>query len=148
MIAIAAVIIAPLARALNQDAAALAVGDQPGTAARLDPYLAALGASGKARLPSVPADCKHNGHLYYLLLPDQSARDGLIARLGADGVSTVFHYVPLHSAPAGLRYARTQGSMSVTDETSAGLVRLPLHAGMTLAEADRVIERVYAHLSG
>jgi dTDP-4-amino-4,6-dideoxygalactose transaminase len=107
----------------------------------------ALDAAGGARRPSVPTHCVHNGHLYYLLLRDQAERDRLIAKLDADGIATVFHYVPLHSAPAGLRYARAHGSMRVTDETSAGLVRLPLHAGMSPAAADHVIERVCTHLS-
>jgi dTDP-4-amino-4,6-dideoxygalactose transaminase len=59
----------------------------------------------------------------------------------------VFHYVPLHSTPAGQRYGRTSGPLPVTDETSAGLLRLPLHAGMDIAQADRVIERIHAHLA-
>ena len=67
--------------------------------------------------------------------------------LDADGIATVFHYIPLHSAPAGLRHARTHGELKVTETTSARLVRLPLHAGMSLSEADRVIERVGFHLS-
>lgn len=108
---------------------------------------AALDASGRARRPSVPAHCDHNGHLYYLVLRDEAARDRLISKLDKVEISTVFHYVPLHSAPAGLRYARIHGSMRVTDETSAGLVRLPLHAGMAASDANRVIEQVYAHLS-
>jgi dTDP-4-amino-4,6-dideoxygalactose transaminase len=108
---------------------------------------AALSASGKARRPSVPPHCEHNGHLYYLVLSDQAARDRAIRALAADGIATVFHYVPLHSSPAGLRYARAHGSMCVTDEASAGLLRLPLYAGMAPSAADRVIERVYAHLS-
>ena len=108
---------------------------------------AALEAVGKARRPRVPPECEHNGHLYYLILHDIAARDRLIGALESDDISSVFHYVPLHSSPAGRHYARVHGSMRVTDETSAGLVRLPLHAGMTASSADRVIERVYAHLS-
>jgi dTDP-4-amino-4,6-dideoxygalactose transaminase len=61
-------------------------------------------------------------------------------------VGTVFHYLPLHSSPAGLRYGRTTGPLPVTDQTSDGLLRLPLHAGMNTALADRVIERVHVHL--
>lgn len=106
-----------------------------------------LETAGLARRPTVPAHCAHNGHLYYLILPDQVTRDRLMRNLDADDISTVFHYIPLHSAPAGLRYARTHGDLGVTDATSAGLVRLPLHAGMSLSEADRVIERVHFHLS-
>jgi len=107
-----------------------------------------LESAGLARRPQVPEHCRHNGHLYYLILRDQETRDRLIRGLGDDMVGTVFHYVPLHSAPAGLRFGRAHGALTVTDATSAGLLRLPLHAGMEAAQADRVIERVHAHLRG
>jgi dTDP-4-amino-4,6-dideoxygalactose transaminase len=103
-------------------------------------------AGGRARRPIVPAHCKHNGHLYYLILPDENDRNRLIQYMEADGISLVFHYVPLHSAPAGRRYARAHGNLTVTDATSAGLVRLPLYAGMHVSIADRVIERVNNYL--
>jgi dTDP-4-amino-4,6-dideoxygalactose transaminase len=107
----------------------------------------ALEAAGAVRRPTVPAHCGHNGHLYYLLVRDQETRDALIGELASDLVSTVFHYVPLHSAPAGRRYGRACGALSVTDHTSASLLRLPLHAGMSPSQADRVIERVHSRLS-
>jgi dTDP-4-amino-4,6-dideoxygalactose transaminase len=94
------------------------------------------------RRPSVPAHCIHNGHLFYLLLRDQNERDRLIQGLLADEIGAPFHYVPLHSAPAGLRYAHTHGHLKITDSASARLVRLPLHAGMALSAADRVIDRI------
>jgi dTDP-4-amino-4,6-dideoxygalactose transaminase len=109
--------------------------------------LASLEAAGLVHRPVVPAHCAHNGHLYYVILHDQAVRDQLIRALDADGIATVFHYIPLHSSPAGLRYTRTHGDLSVTEETSSRLVRLPLHAGMLLSEADRVIERIRFHLS-
>src|SRR5262245_14807887 len=105
-----------------------------------------LEAAELVRRPAVPPHCRHNGHLYYLILRDQGARDRLIRDLGEDLIGTVFHYVPLHSSPAGERLGRTHGTLPVTDRTSAGLVRLPLHAGMGEAEAGRVIERIHAHL--
>lgn len=108
---------------------------------------AAVETAGLARRPVVPDHCEHNGHLYYLVLRDQTARDRLMRDLDGDAISTVFHYIPLHSSPAGLRYTRTHGQLRITDQTSAGLVRLPLHAGMTVPEADRVIERVLFHLA-
>jgi dTDP-4-amino-4,6-dideoxygalactose transaminase len=107
---------------------------------------AALEARGKVRRPFVPSHCEHNGHLYYLILRDKAARDCLIKVLDDDSISSVFHYVPLHSSPAGLRYGRAHGSMRVTDEASAGLVRLPLYTGIRAADADHVIERVHDHL--
>jgi dTDP-4-amino-4,6-dideoxygalactose transaminase len=106
-----------------------------------------LEASEVITRPTVPPACVHNGHLYYLLLRDQETRDRLIQVLADDLIATVFHYVPLHSAPAGLRFARTEGSLPVTERTSSCLIRLPLHAEMEISLADRVIERVYAHLS-
>lgn len=102
--------------------------------------------AGLVRRPVVPSHCAHNGHLYYLLIHDGATRDDLIRRLQADDIWAPFHYIPLHSAPAGRRYARTAGSLDITDRTSERLLRLPLHAGMQIAAADRVIERIYAHL--
>lgn len=113
---------------------------------RYQESFADLEAAERARRPVVPEHCAHNGHLYYLLAPDRRARDALIARLEEDDIGSVFHYVPLHSSPAGSRYARSHGPMRVTDETSDRLVRLPLHADLTEAQADRVIERVHAYL--
>jgi len=105
-----------------------------------------LEAAEIVRRPIVPAHCVHNGHLYYLLLRDQTARERLIRNLADDDISTVFHYSPLHSAPAGLRYARSNGDLSVTDAMSVRLVRLPLHAGMSASLADRVIDHIHSHL--
>jgi dTDP-4-amino-4,6-dideoxygalactose transaminase len=94
------------------------------------------------RRPIVPAHCVHNGHLYYLLLRDQNERDLLIQKLRAEDILAPFHYVPLHSAPAGLRYARTHGDLTVTDKVSSRLVRLPLYAGMAPSVTDHVIDRI------
>ena len=105
-----------------------------------------LEAAGLLRRPVVPAHCTHNGHLFYLLLHDQSERDRLLQALQAEDIWAPFHYVPLHSSPAGRRYARAHGDMNVTDRTSGGLLRLPLYAGMPPAFADRVIDRIQAHL--
>jgi dTDP-4-amino-4,6-dideoxygalactose transaminase len=96
----------------------------------------------------VPTHCVHNGHLYYLLMRNQSERDHLIQSLGAEEIGAPFHYVPLHSSPAGLRHARTQGDLAVTDSASAGLIRLPLHAGIAVSAADRVIDSIHAILKG
>jgi dTDP-4-amino-4,6-dideoxygalactose transaminase len=104
-----------------------------------------LEAAELVRRPTIPSHCQHNGHLYYLILRDQADRDRLIADLAREHVGSVFHYVPLHSAPAGLKYGRAPAPLPVTDETSAGLLRLPLFASLEAAQADRVIERVRAH---
>ena len=88
-------------------------------------------AAGRLRRPIVPAHCMHNAHMYYLLLPSLEARTAYIAGLKERGVGSVFHYIPLHSSPAGQRYARTSGdALPVTDTVSDRLVRMPMWAGL------------------
>jgi dTDP-4-amino-4,6-dideoxygalactose transaminase len=96
--------------------------------------------------PTVPDSCSHNAHLYYVLLPSMEQRTDLIARMKADGIGTPFHYVPLHSAPAGRKFARTAGPMSHTDDLSARLVRLPLFPKIG-DEKWYVIDRLRLHLN-
>jgi dTDP-4-amino-4,6-dideoxygalactose transaminase len=100
---------------------------------------AGLEADALVRRPIVPADRSHNAHLYYLLLPDERRRDELIAYLRERGIVALFHYVPLHSSPAGLRFGRTSGSLDVTDAVSRRLVRLPLWVGMDDQTVDAVV---------
>jgi dTDP-4-amino-4,6-dideoxygalactose transaminase len=97
---------------------------------------------GLARRPRVPEHCRHNAHMYYLLLDSLEARTRFIERLKRQGIAAVFHYVPLHSAPAGRRYGRTAGTMAVTDRASAGLVRLPLWLEVDVV-LPQIIEAVY-----
>lgn len=85
---------------------------------------------GRLRRPIVPQHCQHNAHMYYLLLPDLESRDQFIANLKQRGVASVFHYIPLHSAPKGRQVARSDGELSVTDATSERLVRMPLWVGL------------------
>jgi len=87
---------------------------------------APLEASGRLRRPIVPTHCTHNAHMYYVLLDDLDARTRFIASLKSKDIHPVFHYVPLHSAPAGRKYGRASGDLAVTDRTSERLVRLPL----------------------
>jgi dTDP-4-amino-4,6-dideoxygalactose transaminase len=94
------------------------------------------------RGPVIPAQCGHNAHLFYLLLPLPAHRNEILADLNARGVNAVFHYVPLHSSPAGQRYGRASGSMSVTDDTSARLIRLPLWVGMPEDAPQLIVDRV------
>lgn len=100
-----------------------------------------LEAEGLVRRPQVPADCDHNGHLYYLLLPDLAARTAFIAALKAAGIGAVFHYIPLHSAPAGRAHTRAHGTLPVTDAVSDRLVRLPLWPGVDV-HLDHIIDTV------
>ncbi len=85
---------------------------------------------GTVRRPIIPETCVHNGHMYYLLLESLERRTAFIASLKAVGVGAVFHYVPLHSSPAGRRFGRAAGALPVTDDVSARLVRMPLWLGL------------------
>lgn len=85
-----------------------------------------LEAGGRVALPKTPPNTTGNGHMFYLLMRNQDSRDAFIAYTREMGIITPFHYVPLHSAPAGLRYGRREGDLSVTDSISSRLVRLPM----------------------
>lgn len=113
-------------------------------------YHEALGELERARVlvrPTVPTDCLHNAHMYPVRLQSLRARTEFIDRLRASGIHSVFHYVPLHSSAAGLRFGRAHGSMEVTDDASSRLVRLPLWVGLE-AHQDAVIEAVQRALVG
>jgi dTDP-4-amino-4,6-dideoxygalactose transaminase len=101
--------------------------------------------AGKVRRPVIPAQCEHNAHMYYLLLPDLAQRTHLIEQLKQTGISAVFHYVPLHSSPFGKTVARAHGDMSVTLDLSDRLVRLPLWVGLQDGQSE-VIDSVLAAL--
>lgn len=98
-----------------------------------DRYMAAftdLAAEGLVALPYCPENCTGNGHMFYLLLPDAATRSSFIACMRSGGITTPFHYVPLHSSPAGRRFGRISGSLAVTDDAAARLVRLPMFADL------------------
>lgn len=104
--------------------------------------LEALERDGALRRPRVPLHCQHNAHAYYVLLPDLARRDAFLAAMKQKGIGAIFHYIPLHSSPAGRRYARVHGSMAVTDEISGRLARLPLWAGMEQGHVDAVLTAI------
>ncbi len=107
---------------------------------------AKLEAREALRRPIVPPECEHNGHIYYLIMPSNELRNSMIAELARLSVKAPFHYVPLHSAPAGKRYGRVGGSLAVTDDMSARLLRLPMFLDMD-GLADKVIDRVHSALT-
>lgn len=109
-----------------------------------------LADEGRLQLPFVPADCQHNGHLFYVLLPDEETRDGLMAHLKAQGILAVFHYVPLHSSPMGQKVGEVDGELPVTMDISQRLLRLPCYFDLTREDQDRVIEEItrYFEASG
>jgi dTDP-4-amino-4,6-dideoxygalactose transaminase len=111
-------------------------------------HLAALEDDGLLRLPRVPAECHSNYHIFYILLPDAPTRDGLMQHLKQAGILAVFHYVPLHSAPMGLKLGYHEGQLPVTEEYSARLLRLPLYHEITEAEQAEVVREVTAYLRG
>ncbi len=86
--------------------------------------------AGKVRRPSVPDNCVHNAHMYYLLLPNLALRTAFVEQLKAKHIHTVFHYVPLHSSPRGLVVGRAHGDMTYTDIAGDCLVRLPMWLGL------------------
>jgi len=92
--------------------------------------LAAAERADRIRRPVIPPECRHNAHLYYVLLPDLATRKRLIRDLAERGIMAVFHYVPLHSSPAGRRFGRAAGAMPVTDDVASRLLRLPLWIGL------------------
>ena len=105
-----------------------------------------LEAVGRVRRPFIPPSCQHGGHLYYLLLKDAEDRDSLIERMRQRGINCVFHYVTLHSSPAGRRYGRAVGDMAITNSVATRLVRLPMWMGLESRQHD-VIEAAIEILS-
>ena len=86
--------------------------------------------NGKIRRPTVPEGCVHNGHIYYILLPEADMRGPFMAALREEGIQTTSHYVPLHLSPAGSQFGRISGDLKQAESCSARIVRLPLWVGM------------------
>jgi dTDP-4-amino-4,6-dideoxygalactose transaminase len=107
---------------------------------RYHAMLAPLEASGLLRRPIVPADCQHNGHIYYVLLAPGIDRQAVLRELKQNEIGSVFHYVPLHSSPAGLRFGRTHGDLSLTTSLSERLIRLPMWMGLNEVQQQRVCD--------
>ena len=117
--------------------------DRMRTWQRYHEAFARLEAERLVRRPIVPDDCVQNAHMYYLLLRDPAERPRFIAELRRRGILTVFHYVPLHSSPAGGTLGRAVGPLPWTDSLSARVVRLPLWTGMPEEACERVIAGVH-----
>lgn len=112
---------------------------------RYHELLGPLESKGLLRRPIVPPECQHNAHMYYVLLPSGVNRDDVLARLKSEGINCIFHYVPLHSSPAGRRYARMSGVLRITDDQAGRIVRLPLWIGLSGEQQARVaasLERI------
>lgn len=103
---------------------------------------------GYLHTAAVPDDCGHNAHMSYVLLNPEIDRAALLEGLRRSGIDAVFHYVPLHSAPAGRRYGRPNGALPVTDEVASRIVRLPLWTEITAGQQERVVETMSRLLKG
>lgn len=105
-------------------------------------HLRELSDRGCIELPHIPDDCTHNAHMFYIKLKDIDKRTRFISHMKANDIMTVFHYIPLHTAPAGIRYARFHGEDRYTTRESERLVRLPLYYGLKPDQIDRICEAV------
>ncbi len=99
-----------------------------------------LEAEGLLRLPRIPEDCESNYHLFFLLLPTAAIRDALMAHLKSQGILAVFHYIPLHSSPMGLKFGYREGTLPVADDLASRLLRLPLFHDLTETEQRRIVD--------
>jgi dTDP-4-amino-4,6-dideoxygalactose transaminase len=113
---------------------------------RYHEMLAPLEREGLLRRPIVPADCQHNGHLYYVLVSPEHNRQIVLDCLKANGIHAVFHYIPLHSSPAGLRFGRAHGELPLTMSLSQRLIRLPMWIGLNENQQQRVCDVLGAAL--
>jgi len=105
--------------------------------------LLGLHTDGRIELARVPEGCEHNAHAFTFLCRDITDRDGFLAWMRDRGISATFHYVPLHSAPEGIKRGRVGSSMKGTDEVFERLVRLPLFPGV---DSKRVIYAARSYL--
>lgn len=118
------------------------------TRARLDRWrqyrelLSPLAEAGRIELPYIPEYCTHNGHMFYIKTKDMEERNRLIAHLKEKEILSVFHYVPLHSAPAGQKYGRFHGEDRYTTKESERLLRLPLFYSLQAEQVEYIAEQV------
>ena len=111
-------------------------------------HLKPLADAGKLELPHIPSECEHNAHMFYVKLKNLQERTAFIAYLKKQGVQSVFHYIPLHSAPAGLKFGRFSGEDVFTTNESERLARLPMYYGMTEKDRQTVIRTVKGFFEG
>lgn len=104
--------------------------------------LSPLAETGRIELPYVPEGCVHNAHMFYIKTADIEERSRLIAYLKENGIMAVFHYIPLHTAPAGLRFGRFHGEDRYTTKESERLLRLPMYYRLTLSDVNYICDKV------
>ena len=103
-----------------------------------------LADAGKIELPVIPEGCVHNAHMFYIKAKDLEERTSLISFLKENGILSVFHYIPLHSAPAGQKFGRFHGEDVYTTKESERLCRLPMYYGLADEQVDYIISKVKA----
>ncbi|MCK9471961.1 MAG: dTDP-4-amino-4,6-dideoxygalactose transaminase [Bacilli bacterium] len=108
--------------------------------------LAPLAADGLLTQPVIPDNCQHNAHMYYVILSPDIDRQKVLERLKQQGINAVFHYVPLHSSPAGKHFGRAQDELKVTDKKAAQLLRLPLWLGLTAEQQEHISQALHQAL--
>ena len=96
---------------------------------------------GHCRLPRVPRECEHNGHMFYLLMNSAKERSEFISWMKDTRIGAVFHYLPLHTAPMGRSLGYESGMLPVTEDIAERIVRLPLYCGLTREQIDIVVNR-------
>lgn len=101
-----------------------------------------LADDGKIELPQIPEDCIHNAHMFYIKCKDIEERTAFITFMKENRISCVFHYIPLHTAPAGVKFGRFAGEDVYTTKESERLVRLPMYYGLTKEDQEKVCEKV------
>ena len=104
--------------------------------------LTPLAEAGKIELPVIPAGCVHNAHMFYIKAADLEERTELIAYLKEREILSVFHYIPLHTAPAGIKFGRFHGEDKYTTRESERLARLPMYYGLTIEQVDYICDTV------
>ena len=104
--------------------------------------LKTLEEEGKVELPVIPEGCVHNAHMFYIKVKDLEERTALLSYLKENGVLAVFHYIPLHSAPAGLKYGRFHGDDQYTTKESERLLRLPMYYGLDKEDLITIVDAV------
>ena len=106
-----------------------------------------LADKGVIEIPTIPDECVHNAHMYYIKLKDLNERSKFISYMKQNNIQCTFHYIPLHSAPAGLKFGRFDAVDPYTTKESERLVRLPMYYGMNKDDLEHVIKSVLSYWS-
>lgn len=103
---------------------------------------------GLLKRPVIPEGCEHNGHIYYIVLPSEDYRDAIMDHLNQNGIQGIFHYVPLHSSPAGMKFGEVREQLPVTEEYSKRLLRLPLWVELEESVISKIVNQIQLGLEG